>query len=320
MTDGIIKGTGNSRYLKGPANAPALWSTHDAFMQAFAAGEVLIDLNGINPLGWDTIGDKLGKETLLKDETAQAAGLTADAVPDDVLAWLIGQAKGIRSIATGGTGNATGNAPSAIKLQTARTIQTNLASTSTAGFDGTANVTPGVTGVLPVANGGTGATTLDALANAVLPYISGVSKIVHGYYLGTGRCGANNKNLITFDSIPDFVYISCGFNSTLTESIKSKMFYPSFMFIDCSSKIGYAFVCGATKSWVSEGKQINFDDTEPTNLYFIVFPIEISGNIISWYVSDTSTSSAYKQLNAQASNPTYGTPPNGIYHYVAIYQ
>ena len=48
---------------------------------------------------------------------------------------------------------------SAVKLDTARTIQTDLASTSSASFDGTANITPGVTGTLPVANGGTGATT-----------------------------------------------------------------------------------------------------------------------------------------------------------------
>ena len=46
---------------------------------------------------------------------------------------------------------------SAIKLKNARTIQTNLASTSTASFDGTANITPGVTGILPITNGGTGA-------------------------------------------------------------------------------------------------------------------------------------------------------------------
>ena len=45
------------------------------------------------------------------------------------------------------------------RLYTARTIRTNLASTSSANFDGSANITPGVTGTLPVANGGTGATT-----------------------------------------------------------------------------------------------------------------------------------------------------------------
>ena len=53
----------------------------------------------------------------------------------------------------------TGTAAAATKLATSRTIRTNLASTSTASFNGTANVTPGVTGVLPVANGGTGSST-----------------------------------------------------------------------------------------------------------------------------------------------------------------
>lgn len=49
-------------------------------------------------------------------------------------------------------------AGSATKLATARTVRTNLASTSTASFDGSANITPGVTGTLPIANGGTGNT------------------------------------------------------------------------------------------------------------------------------------------------------------------
>lgn len=52
------------------------------------------------------------------------------------------------------------------KLETARTIQTNLASTSAASFDGTANITPGVTGVLPMTNGGTGNTTGTAADSA----------------------------------------------------------------------------------------------------------------------------------------------------------
>ncbi len=53
----------------------------------------------------------------------------------------------------------TGNAATATSLATARTIQTNLGSTASASFNGTANITPGVTGTLPIANGGTGATT-----------------------------------------------------------------------------------------------------------------------------------------------------------------
>ena len=65
-----------------------------------------------------------------------------------------------------------GNASTATALQTARNIQTNLASAAAASFNGTANVTPGVTGVLPVANGGTGVnnastTAQMTVANAV---------------------------------------------------------------------------------------------------------------------------------------------------------
>lgn len=56
-------------------------------------------------------------------------------------------------------------ADTADKLTTAHTIRTNLASTSAASFNGTANITPGVTGTLPIANGGTGGTTCYA-ANA----------------------------------------------------------------------------------------------------------------------------------------------------------
>lgn len=50
-------------------------------------------------------------------------------------------------------------ADSAARLANARTIRTNLANTSAASFDGTENITPGITGTLPVANGGTGGTT-----------------------------------------------------------------------------------------------------------------------------------------------------------------
>ena len=60
-----------------------------------------------------------------------------------------------------------GAANTAIALNTGRTIQTNLGSTATATFDGTQNVTPGVTGTLPISHGGTGATTADAAREAL---------------------------------------------------------------------------------------------------------------------------------------------------------
>lgn len=89
----------------------------------------------------------------------------------------------------------------AVKLQTARTITTDLASTSAASFDGSANITPGITGTLPVANGGTGLTVNPSMlvdlestaADTVFetsprPGITGTLPISHG---GTGATTAS---------------------------------------------------------------------------------------------------------------------------------
>jgi hypothetical protein len=58
------------------------------------------------------------------------------------------------------TADAAKTVSSAATLSTSRTFQTNLGSGTAVGFNGSANVTPGVTGTLTVANGGSGATTL----------------------------------------------------------------------------------------------------------------------------------------------------------------
>lgn len=61
-----------------------------------------------------------------------------------------------------------GTVEKAEKLLTARTIQTNLTSTSSASFDGSANITPGVTGTLPASSGGTGKTSAKDAANTFI--------------------------------------------------------------------------------------------------------------------------------------------------------
>lgn len=78
-----------------------------------------------------------------------------------------------------------GNSATATKLATSRTIRTNLSSTTSASFNGTANITPGVTGTLGVSNGGTGVTSYSSLATQLSSYIGG-NDIKHGYYKGTG--------------------------------------------------------------------------------------------------------------------------------------
>lgn len=101
--------------------------------------------------------------------------------------------------------NVTGNAGTATRLQTARTIRTNLGSTSTASFDGTANITPGIIGILAVSHGGTGAssastarTNLGAAAaehtHSFMDDITGTVPVSRG---GTGAwdAGAARSNL-----------------------------------------------------------------------------------------------------------------------------
>lgn len=88
MQDGIIKGTGNSRYLKSISNFLTQYPTYQDFVAALVAGTLPIDLNGINETGWDQLGTALNKANLLSDETAEALGLPSTAVPDDALMFL----------------------------------------------------------------------------------------------------------------------------------------------------------------------------------------------------------------------------------------
>ena len=95
----------------------------------------------------------------------------------------------------------------ASRLAAARSFRTNLASTTAVNFDGSANVTPGVTGVLPVANGGTGANSLASLLSTLQS--NGMAKIAVGSYVGTGTYGKDNPCSLTFDFVPQILVV-CG--------------------------------------------------------------------------------------------------------------
>ena len=135
---------------------------------------------------------------------------------------------------------------SADKLTNSRTLKVNLASTSSVSFNGSANASIGVAGVLPIANGGTGGSTaatartnlsvpglksdgnymgltlsdgsdsawIRTSQNGLIPYKSG------GYsYLGTStwpfnKCYAqeiySNREVLTYQSTESgYQYISC---------------------------------------------------------------------------------------------------------------
>lgn len=81
MTDGIIKGTGNSRYLKTVPNALTLYPDWPTALQAMVDGTFPVDFNGINPNGWTTQGTKLSKANLLTDAIANDLSLTGEKTP-----------------------------------------------------------------------------------------------------------------------------------------------------------------------------------------------------------------------------------------------
>ena len=74
----------------------------------------------------------------------------------------------VLSIEKGGTGNNIGNAVSATKLETARNLSVNLANEDSISFDGTADKQLGVSGILPITNGGTAkGTRAEAIENLI---------------------------------------------------------------------------------------------------------------------------------------------------------
>lgn len=93
MKDQIIKGTGNSRYLRSSVPEGTTWA---AVLEMLRAGTMPIDFNGINPAGIEQAGTPLNKLTLLPDAVADAVGLDDTATVADVLRELIAKPGEIR--------------------------------------------------------------------------------------------------------------------------------------------------------------------------------------------------------------------------------
>lgn len=85
MQDAIIKGIGNSRYLKTVGEALSLYPTYEDFMQAMVAGIFPVDFNGINKDGWTQLGTLLNKANLLSDTVISTLGLSTgvNSTPND---------------------------------------------------------------------------------------------------------------------------------------------------------------------------------------------------------------------------------------------
>lgn len=83
MRDGIIKGRGDSRYLKSVADFLTRYPDYESFAEALMTGTLPIDLNGINPEGWTQQGTPLNKAALLSDDAAGSMGLMGDPTISD---------------------------------------------------------------------------------------------------------------------------------------------------------------------------------------------------------------------------------------------
>ena len=85
MQDAIMKGSGNSRYLKTVREALSLYPTYEDFLQAMIAGTFPVDFNGINKDGWTQRGTPLNKANLLSDTVISTLGLStgANSTPND---------------------------------------------------------------------------------------------------------------------------------------------------------------------------------------------------------------------------------------------
>ena len=92
-------------------------------------------------------------------------------------------------------------ADTATQLTNSRSIQVNLASTAAASFNGTANASPGVTGVLPAAYGGTGRTDGKAVA-WVTPRTVSLTGAVVGSASVDGSANVSISTTMTASGVP----------------------------------------------------------------------------------------------------------------------
>lgn len=96
------------------------------------------------------------------------------------------------------------NSTYASRLSTGRTLQTDLGKTSSVSFDGSSDIEPGIKGVLGIANGGTGSTSLEGLKTSL--GVGGNAKIDMTSYIGTGAA-SNDVKIIHDNTNTQFVLV-----------------------------------------------------------------------------------------------------------------
>ena len=180
---------------------------------------------------------------------------------------------------------------SAATLTTARAFQTDLASTSSANFDGSAANTHGVTGTLAVGNGGTGNTSGNATGLVASTSNSiGVGSIELGHADDT-TIARSASGIITVEG-----------KEVRTADRQIQAVYASFQASDIDTKHYLAF---------------NDGDSENTDAAHVDMPIvaPFAGKLLSVSIRQTRNTSSHNytlRLETQATGVTHATGPTVV--------
>ena len=220
-------------------------------------------------------------------------------------------------------GNLSGNATTATTLATARTFRTNLASTSTASFNGSGNVTPGVTGTLGTGNGGTGRTDGKCVALASKRTIDGVSfdgsaNITHYGTCSTAAATAAkvvscaNFTLATGARIiVKFTVTNTAKNSTVTLNVNNTGAKPIYYRGSGTAWSNGVLAANRTYEFVYNGSQYEFIsdiDTGSNNVGQTNTTTNASYPMLFRYNNNTSNSTSATRFCAGiVANPSTGT-------------
>ena len=158
-----------------------------------------------------------------------------------------------------------------------------------------------VTGILGAANGGTGVTSLDALAQAL--GVGGGLQTELGSYVGTGKYNTSNPNSITLSFVPKFILIAGAGEDLANTQIKY-----------CG---GFGAIVIDPNGYHSGTVMAHCDNTR---ISLGMMNVSLSGNTVTWYSSSSSGFTVYsKSIQSSTDADHIQLNANGItYYYLAI--
>lgn len=205
-----------------------------------------------------------------------------------------------------------GPATSADKLTTAHTIQTNLGSTSAVSFNGTANVTPGITGTLALEHGGTGATSARGAEYNIMSQIRAESN------------APVDADMMVFKSTAPTATNGATYTRTFSavcDAVKNKIGIGNYLPLKGGTLTGPLYITssnlnppGSNPSSSQYGNQISFNDKNGTRIGFVranhVTNDKMGLEFMVSRVLNGATSYAGWTMYIDGNNNYYVTPSN----------